>query len=101
MTFDKNLRGAIMPSIDMLYDDTGLEYVMRHSSTLEVKFFRRSLPAWIVSIIKRYELPRMSLSKYAMTVELLRGLNKTAHHRVHFTAPLDYQWVGTPISRSA
>jgi hypothetical protein len=35
----------------------------------EVKFFRSALPAFVRSLIHRYRLPRLALSKYAICME--------------------------------
>jgi len=69
ITFDKDLRRAYSPTPEMLYDERCLEPVMAHSFILEVKFFRCALPAFIRSIIRRYELPRMALSKYSTCLD--------------------------------
>ena len=69
VTFDKNIRGALFPSLEALYDEDRLQRVMPHHFVLEVKFFRCALPAWVQSLVKRYELQRLALSKYAMCLE--------------------------------
>ena len=69
VTFDKNVRGTPFPSLDELFDDTNLKGAMPGSFVLEVKFFRYALPSWVRSIIARYELPRLALSKYGMCLE--------------------------------
>ena len=89
LTFDKNLRGSILPELDMLYDEERLEHTMRRFTTLEVKFFRRALPAWVISLIQRYELPRMALSKYTICMDALRGHVNPAQMRMLFPTPLD------------
>lgn len=89
LTFDKNLRGSILPSLDMLYDEERLEYTMHRFTTLEVKFFRRALPAWVVSIIERYELPRMALSKYTICMDSLRRHIKPSQMRALFPTALE------------
>lgn len=69
ITFDKNLRRSASPSPAILYDERCLEPVMAHAFILEVKFFRCALPAFVRSIIRRYELPRMALSKYSTCMD--------------------------------
>jgi hypothetical protein len=69
VTFDKNVRGTACPSVGGLFDEDRLERAMPHHFILEVKFFRYALPAWVPSLVKRYELPRLALSKYAMCLE--------------------------------
>lgn len=69
MTLDMNLRGSVFPSLDMLYDDGCLRPAMARYFVLEVKFFRGTLPAWVRSMIERYDLPRMALSKYTICLD--------------------------------
>lgn len=69
LTFDKSLRRAALPTPETLYDDHGLESAMPDASIFEVKFFRQSVPGFVKSIIHRYRLPRLALSKYAMCLE--------------------------------
>jgi hypothetical protein len=89
LTVDKNLRGALLPGLDMLYDDECLQYAMRRCSTFEVKFFRRALPAWVVAIIERYELPRQALSKYTICMESLRAPRNPTRMRSLLPSALD------------
>jgi hypothetical protein len=69
ITFDKALRGTPFPLLEDLYDDDGLQPALAHSWIFEVKFFRCALPAFVRSIIRRYQLPRMALSKYAICLD--------------------------------
>ena len=69
ITFDKALRRAASPTPANMYDEGFLEPAMAHSWIFEVKFFRCALPAFVRSIIRRYELPRMALSKYAICLD--------------------------------
>lgn len=69
LTFDKSLRRILYPSLGDLYDDVGLAPAMSRSFIFEVKFFRHALPGWVRSVISRYRLPRMALSKYTMCLD--------------------------------
>ena len=69
ITFDKNLRTVVFPSLDMLFEDERLEFAMPQHFILEVKFFRRALPSWVAQMVKRYELPRMALSKFTICLD--------------------------------
>lgn len=71
VTFDKNVRGSAFPSLENLFDDDRLEIALRGRFIFEVKFFRYALPAWVRTIVKRYELPRMALSKYAICLDAM------------------------------
>lgn len=68
ITFDKNLRSAIYPSLNQLYDDSKVKVVMKNNFILEVKFFG-TLPRWIKSVISKYDLQKKALSKYTMSLE--------------------------------
>jgi len=70
VTFDKRLRGRLSPHLSHLHEEEHLSPVMKRFFIFELKFFRRSLPQWASDIVRRYELPRMALSKYALCVDL-------------------------------
>ena len=70
VTFDKNVRGSAFPTLEQLYDDSQLVFALPGRFIFEVKFFRYALPAWVRSIVRQYELPRMALSKYAMCLDV-------------------------------
>ncbi len=69
LTFDKSLRRTVFPALETLYDDHALECAMPGTFTFEVKFFRCALPAFVRSIITRYGLQRMALSKYVICLD--------------------------------
>jgi hypothetical protein len=69
ITFDKNVRGTPFPLLGELFDDHRLKMAMPGWSIFEVKFFRYALPSWVRSVIARYELPRLALSKYAICLD--------------------------------
>lgn len=69
VTFDKNLRGRSFPSLETLYDEVPLQYAMRTHFILEMKFIRGALPAWAITMIHQYGLPRMALSKYTICLD--------------------------------
>lgn len=69
VTFDKNVRGTTFPSLEGLFDDEGLQDALPGHFILEVKFFRYALPAWVRSLVARYELARLALSKYAICLD--------------------------------
>ncbi len=88
LSFDKDLRGAMFPSLQMLYDNDCLHHAMAHYFTLEVKFFRRALPQWVKSLVNRYELPRMALSKYTICVDNERGFRERAQMKSRAFSPV-------------
>ena len=69
LTFDKNLRGAVFPTLDMLYDDDRLVPSMRGHFILEVKFFRGALPAWAIAMVQALQ----SAADGALQVQYLLG----------------------------
>lgn len=81
ITFDKNLRGAIFPSLDMLYSEDRLSPAMRDHFVLEVKFFRGALPAWAIAMLQRYNLRRMAISKYTICLDSQRAPRAFARMR--------------------
>ncbi len=76
MTFDKNIRSLLYPSLDLLYINEDIKYAMPHNFIFEVKFHRNCLPSWIKSIIIRYKLQRLALSKYTICIDSHRMARK-------------------------
>ncbi len=83
ITFDKNVRSRLYPTLDSLYADRDMKYVMPGHFVFEVKF-HRGLPGWVRSVVMRFDLPRLAVSKYAMGIDchrvekkLLRGVAHT------------------------
>ena len=68
LTFDKNLRSVIYPTLSQLYNEEKAKNIMNNHFILEVKFFS-ALPSWIKSLISKYRLNRRALSKYTMSLE--------------------------------
>ena len=88
ITFDKDLRGSMFPSLGMLYDNDCLAHAMSKHFTLEVKFFRNSLPAWVVSMLGRYELSRMALSKFTICIDAQRTLRRISRMKSGVFTPV-------------
>jgi VTC domain len=68
ITFDLNVRSCLYPSLKGLYQDQGLKYAIPHYFVYELKFYR-SMPLWARSILTRYKLPRMAISKYTICID--------------------------------
>lgn len=68
LTFDKNLRSVIFPSLDELYKENSAKKTMNNHFILEVKFYG-TLPLWVKTLISKYNLDRRALSKYTMSLE--------------------------------
>jgi len=80
LTFDKNLRSTIYPSLDMLYQEDQVQYAMPRYFIFEVKFYGK-LPHWIRSIVKRHQIPRMALSKYTICLDSHKDRKKYSYGR--------------------
>lgn len=68
VTFDKNLKSIIYPSLNQLYSEEGAKKTMNNHFIFEIKFFG-NLPAWIKTLVTKYNLDRRALSKYTMSLE--------------------------------
>lgn len=74
LTFDKNLRSVIFPSLNMLYNEDKAKVTMKNNFILEIKFFG-TLPRWIKAMVSKYQLDRRALSKYTMSLETHNEFN--------------------------
>ncbi|HOP05767.1 MAG TPA: polyphosphate polymerase domain-containing protein [candidate division Zixibacteria bacterium] len=79
ITFDKNIRSNPFPSLEDLFSDEPLRSALPGYFIMEVKF-AGGLPQWIMSLIERYQLPRLALSKYAICLDS-HGRCSSAHLR--------------------
>ncbi|MBE0643359.1 MAG: polyphosphate polymerase domain-containing protein [Bacteroidetes bacterium] len=68
VTIDKHLRAARTSSPDALYSDGALLPVMRQHCILEVKF-TRGVPGWLRAQLEQYQLRRLALSKYTLSLD--------------------------------
>lgn len=82
ITFDKNLRSAIYPSVDALFEEQEMRYGMSRHFILEVKFSGR-FPSWLRSAIGVLDLSRQALSKYVIGVDRYDALGR----RLAFARP--------------
>lgn len=67
ITFDKNLRYKIYPSLENLFSED-LQVLHKNNFILEVKF-SEGFPNWLSNLINKYQLSRKSLSKYTMCID--------------------------------
>lgn len=91
VTFDKNVRSRLYPTLGSLYLDRGAKFVAPDRFVLEVKFFG-GLPRWVRDIATRFNLLRVANSKYALGIDcqrvekkLLRGVG---HRHERFADPV-------------
>jgi hypothetical protein len=90
ITFDKNLRSSIYPSIDALFNEDSVLYSIPGHFILELKL-HGGLPPWLKSIVGALDLKRQALSKYGICVDRHRMLNRSTKrttparsHTFHF-----------------
>ena len=90
LTFDKNVRSRLHPSLDSLYQDRDAIHVIPEQFVFEIKFYG-CLPRWVSSVLTRFDLERLAVSKFGMGIDrprvekkFLRGIG----HTVEF--PLGY-----------
>jgi hypothetical protein len=65
ITFDKNLRSSICPSLDALFSEENTLYSIPKHFILELKFCD-GLPSWLRSTVGALDLEQRALSKYAI-----------------------------------
>jgi len=68
ITFDKNLRGVVHPSLDSLYSDDRLSYASGSNFVFEVKFYN-VYPSWLKRINVKLGLRLGAFSKYTTCID--------------------------------
>jgi hypothetical protein len=68
ITFDKALRSKPVSSFESLFDNEYLTESLTNKFIFEVKFFQ-VLPQWINSVLNKYDLTRISVSKYTTSID--------------------------------
>jgi len=69
ITFDKNLRGSMKPAFSDFYNEQNLKAAFPDFFILEIKF-HQTFPAWIPQMITKYNLQRISVSKYTNCIDI-------------------------------
>jgi len=64
ITFDKNIRSELYPSLRGLYHEGNLTYIWENHFILEVKYFDPPMPGFVKTIIEDFKLQSQALSKY-------------------------------------
>jgi len=85
ITFDKNVRSSLYPALDMLYMAGNFKFAMPRHFILELKFYR-GLPQWAHSIITRYKLQKLSISKYTICIDSQPAIRKFTQCLAHIPA---------------
>ncbi len=76
VTFDRNLRAQLCPSIEELYSEDELVPLLYGWTILEVKF-NEIVPPFLSRLINAHGLQRQACSKYALSIAQLLGENPT------------------------
>ncbi len=75
LTFDKNLRYILFPSLDELYSEEDMSFAMPKYFIFEVKF-SAGFPGWLQAIIRDLSISRMALSKYTICLDHEKVFNR-------------------------
>ncbi|MDX1911670.1 MAG: polyphosphate polymerase domain-containing protein [Saprospiraceae bacterium] len=78
LTFDLHLRSVSYPSVERLFDETGVVYAYPGYFILEVKF-NQFCPDWIKPILEDFQLRKEPASKYVGTINANRFINPFRH----------------------
>jgi hypothetical protein len=70
VTFDRNLRGRVFPSLHEIYDEEELTQLLYGWTILEVKF-NDIVPRFFHQLVTKFALQRQACSKYGICVALL------------------------------
>lgn len=68
ITFDRNLRSTIFPSLNQLFEEEALSEVIPDHFILEIKY-NINFPYWMTPVLARFGLQKQALSKYVMCLE--------------------------------
>ncbi len=72
VTFDRRLRAATQTREVVIVDGPGFHSIGERQVILELKFNDRC-PSWLLQLVKRFELPRTSYSKYCAAIDCVLG----------------------------
>lgn len=68
ITFDKNLRSSIHPSLDQLYEERDIRHTIPGQFVLEIKFYQ-TFPSWMTKIVRNLDLGLQSFSKFTNCIK--------------------------------
>lgn len=72
ITIDKNVRSKPVRELNSLFDDDGLISANHREFIFEIKFFQ-VLPKWICTVLDKYNLTRIAVSKYTSSIDAHPG----------------------------
>jgi hypothetical protein len=70
VTFDKNVRSRLYPSIDSLFSEEMMKPLFHNHFVLEIKYFRKEMPLWARAIVQEFKLRNDAISKYSLGVDV-------------------------------
>ena len=74
ITLDKNLRATSYPTLEELFSEDRLQWVLRNYFIMEVKFNQHG-PQWISALIEALNLKKEPASKYCMSIDQHQAIN--------------------------
>lgn len=77
ITLDKNLRSTSYPTMEELYTEDRLQWVLKDHFIMEVKF-NNNHPLWILPLIESMNLRKEPASKYCLSIERHPSINPRA-----------------------
>jgi len=80
ITFDKNVRTSIYPTIDELFSEDRLKLVTPGYFVLEIKYYH-IMPTWARSIVEEFSLQLEAISKYSSGLDI----HHTTYGRMRFS----------------
>jgi SPX domain protein involved in polyphosphate accumulation len=72
ITFDKNIRSRLYPTIDSLFDNERMKQLFNRHFILEIKYFTNEMPVWARSLVQEFKLRNDALSKYTIGIDVSR-----------------------------
>ncbi len=66
ITFDKNIRSKLYPTIDQMFTNADLMQLFKNHFILEIKYFSDEMPSWAKSLVQEFRLRNDALSKYTI-----------------------------------
>ena len=70
ITFDKNIRSSMYPSLSGLYSNDNLRYLFDSHFILEIKYYEGDMSVWAKSLVDEFSLTLEALSKYTTSIDV-------------------------------
>jgi hypothetical protein len=75
LTFDKNIRSRLYPSIDDMFTNDSLKHLFPTHFILEIKYYSDEMPSWAKSLVQEFRLRNDALSKYTIGFDVNKKLH--------------------------